>query len=356
MEPIAPAVDVVIAVHDPRRDISRSVGSVLTSASVSRVVVVCHNTPVEGIAQRLQSLARDPRVVLVPLADGVPSPAGPFNLGLELVDAPFVSIMGSDDELAAGAVDVWLAAALDHDAEMVIAPVRYAGGGRMPTPPTRPWRTGHLDGVRDRLAYRTAPLGLIARSRFGDLRMTEGLASGEDLLFSTRLWFSGASIAKVKGSAEYLVHDDAERVTFTRRPLVDDLAAVVGLLDDAWVGALGEGARAAVAAKLWRLPIFGAIHYRAGAWTEVDRVTLAEVGGRLTSYSASALRVLSRADRSLIDGLLDPRVPDTTLDGLSVARRRFLSPSALIPSAMSQIWAREAPLRFIAATWVAGRG
>ena len=218
----APEVDIVIAVHDPRRDVARSVGSALTSSGVARVLVVCHNTPVDAIAARLGRLSDDRRVQLEPCDDGVGSPAGPFNRGLELATARFTAIMGSDDELGDGAVDAWLRIADQDQAEVVIPALRYAGGRRVPTPPTRPGRVRNLDGVRDRLAYRTAPLGLVARERFGAMRFTPGLATGEDLAYSTRLWFSGAPISRVRAGGEYVIHDDAERVTFTRRPLGDE--------------------------------------------------------------------------------------------------------------------------------------
>ena len=156
---VAPDVDVVIAIHDPRRDIARSVGSALTSASVARVIVVCHNTPVDGIAAGLGTLADDSRVQLEAFDDGLRSPAGPFNRGLDLATARFTSIMGSDDELASGAVDAWAQAAARERADVVVPPLRHAGGGLVPTPPTRPRRIAGLDGIRDRLSYRTAPLG-----------------------------------------------------------------------------------------------------------------------------------------------------------------------------------------------------
>lgn len=321
------------------------------------MIVVCHNTPVDGIAAGLGPFAAERRVRLESFDDGIRSPAGPFNRGLELAEARFVSIMGSDDELVAGAVDVWAAVARKHAAAVVIPVVRYAEDGRrMPTPPTRPGRTARLDGVRDRLAYRTAPLGLIARERFGGLRFTPGLASGEDLMFSTRLWFSGARITRVGRGAEYLVHDDAERVTFTRRPVAEDLAAVTHLVADDWVGALGERSRNALAVKLWRLPLFGAVHSRAGAWLGGDRLALAGIADAVERFAPEALELLSRADRALVGGILDPRVPDAEVDALSRARRRFATPPALVPARMSRFAAREAPLRFAAATWFAGRG
>lgn len=352
----SPGVDLVVAVHDPRREIARAVGSALGSVSVRRVIVVCHNTPPAGIAERLGSLASDPRVILEHLADGIRSPAGPFNVGLELATAEFLSIMGSDDELMPGAVDAWVETARRHSAEVVIPAVRYVGAARMPTPPTRPGRAADLHPVLDRLAYRTAPLGLFSRERFGHLRFTAGLGSGEDLSFSTQLWFSGERISRVRRGAEYLVHDDAERVTFTRRRIGEDLEAVHRLVAEQRVIALPRRSREALAVKLWRIAVFGAVHYRAGQWLQGERGELAEVAGELLRFAPSAPDVLSRADRSLLDAISDLAVPDAEIDRLSVLRRRFSTPAALLPARMSRIAAREAPLRFAAATWLAGRG
>ena len=351
----AAEVDVIIAVHDPRRDIARAVGSALTSSGVARAIVVCHNTPVAGIADRLGPLADDPRVRLEALDDGIGSPSGPFNRGLDLSEARFTAIMGSDDEVVGGAVDAWLRTAGRHDADVVVPVLRYAGGRRVPTPPTRPTRTSRLDGVRDRLAYRTAPLGLVARERFGDLRFTPGLANGEDLAYSTRLWFSGARIARVRSGGEYLIHDDAVRVTFTRRPVAEELAAVMGLVADDWVSSLPKPAREALAVKLWRISVFGAVHYRRGEWSPGERASMAVVGRAVERFAPGALDVFSRAERALYAAIADPGVPDAIVDARSDARRRFASPAALIPANLLRVAAREAPLRFAAATWFAGR-
>jgi hypothetical protein len=95
-----PLVDHIIAVHNNRRPIARAVGSVLkhTSAPI-RVSVVCHNTEQGEIRLILGELADDPRLRLLQLDDGIPSPSGPFNAGMDAATAPFTSIMGSDDEL-----------------------------------------------------------------------------------------------------------------------------------------------------------------------------------------------------------------------------------------------------------------
>ena len=163
-----PLVDVTIAVHSQTRPIARAVSSVLdhTTAPV-RVNVVAHNIDPEIIRANLGAYAADPRLRLLHLADGIASPAGPMNHGFARSEAPFLSLMGSDDELAPGAIDSWLALQQRTGAEMVLAKIRLADGRTDPYPPIRGGRrTTGLDGRKDRLAYRSAPLGLIDRARF----------------------------------------------------------------------------------------------------------------------------------------------------------------------------------------------
>ncbi len=352
-EPLPQDVEVVVAAHDPRRDVARAVSSVLSSRSVRTVHVVCHNVDEADIRRAAGAAAGDPRVRFVELRDDVRSPAGPFNVGLAAVTGAYVAVMGSDDEMTVGAVDAWRRTAQRDGADVVIAPLRHAGGRRVPTPPSL--RRRGLRGRRDRLAYRTAPLGLVATDRFGDLRFTEGLATGEDLEFGVRLWFSGARISRHAGAGEYLIHDGAERVTFAVRPVREELEAVRRLLDAPFARRLSAGDREAIAVKLWRVTLFGAVHYRAGAWSPADREAVREIAGALRSFSPGAVEVLSLADRALVAGLQDPATSDADLDDLSRQRRRFLSPRALLPALLRRVLAREAPLRFSAATWWAGR-
>ncbi|WP_136050711.1 glycosyltransferase [Microbacterium sp. K36] len=351
--PLPRDVDVVIAAHDPRRDIARAVSSVLTSRSVRAVHVVCHNIEEAAIREAAGTAAQDDRVRFLELRDDVRSPAGPFNLGIAEAAGAYVAVMGSDDELTTGAIDAWRRTAQRDDADVVIAPLRHAAGRRVPTPPTL--RQRRLRGRRDRLAYRTAPLGLIATSRFGGLRFTEGLATGEDLDFGVRLWFSAAEISVHQGPGEYLIHDGEERVTFAARPLGEELQAVRLLLEGSFAPSLGRRDREALAVKLWRVTVFGAIHYRAGAWVPGDREALREIIEALRSFSPGAVHVLSTADRDLIVAAEEPGTPDGMLDELSRRRRRFVSVKALLPARPALLWAREAPLRFSAATWWVGR-
>ncbi|QNA91222.1 glycosyltransferase family 2 protein [Microbacterium sp. Se63.02b] len=140
------------------------------------VHVVCHNVDEAAIRRAAGAAAEDVRVRFLELRDGVRSPAGPFNHGLDAAEGLYVAVMGSDDEVTAGAIDAWRRTAQQDASDMVVAPLRHAGGHRVPTPPTL--RRRDLRGRRDRLAYRTAPLGLIAVPRFGGLRFTPGVATG----------------------------------------------------------------------------------------------------------------------------------------------------------------------------------
>lgn len=348
---VEPDVDVVIAVHDARRRIDRAVRSVLSSDSVSRVIVICHGIAAREIDAAL--VIDDPRVELTHFQDGIRSPAGPFNRGIELATGRYLAIVGSDDELTPGAIDAWRRTAERDMSDVVMAPLRHAAGGRVPTPPT--WRGRRLQGARDRLAYRTAPLGLVARDLVGGLRFTEGLATGEDLAFSARLWFGDARVSRHRGAGEYLIHDGDDRVTFTFRPLSEELRAVELLIRDPWARRLSSTDRTAVAAKLWRVNVFGAVHYRAGSWTSPDRLWLADLVRELHDYAPPAFHRLSRADAALAAALRDTAVPDSDVDALSRQRRRFVSAGALVPVRTALLLAREAPLRFSAATWWASR-
>src|SRR5690606_31540278 len=160
--------------------IARAVRSVLDhNGEGVRLTVVCHEVPAATIAAELPPEHRA-QVRFLEHSDGTGSPAGPFNAGIEAAEAELVAVMGSDDARApgAGAWGSWLGR--QHDAAAVAARLEKDDGSVAPTPPARPWRRGVLDPVRDRLSYRSAPLGLVSRaaiSRMG-LRMDD-VAVGE---------------------------------------------------------------------------------------------------------------------------------------------------------------------------------
>jgi hypothetical protein len=361
-----PQVDVVVAVHSTRRATERAVRSVLDGSGALgdrvRVTVVCHNLSREEVAGSLTPSTRDdPRVRLLELRDGIPSPSGPFNAGLDASTAPWVSILGSDDTLAPGAVPAWVAAAqgLDPDTPVVVVPPLELAGRPVATPPVRPLRRrgAPLDLVRDRLSYRSAPLGLVSRGALllPGVRLMPGAEVGGDVPMVTALW-SQARVVTAPGAPAYLIHEDAgDRVTYDPRPIAAQLHSV----DELWalpaVRDLTPGQRRAVATKVLRIHVFGAVLTRSDPawWTPEERTSLATITRRTLEAAPGCAAPLSRADHDLLAAVLDPTVPALTLLDRARARRRHGSPRTLLPSSWRHVLHREAPLRFMVASLAA---
>lgn len=385
-----PVVDVVIAVHTTERPIARAVGSVLATAAPVRITVVCHHVAPAQVDElladvRTQLPSTPHRLRLLALEDGTRSPSGPFNLGLDRATAPFVAIMGSDDALEPGAVDSWLARQREHDADAVVPRLRHGraqgaalvrvavrplarlglvGSDAVPTPPARPGRR-RVSGVRDRLAYRSAPLGLVRRTTLQALalRMVPGLGVGEDVAFSTRLWLESRVVLDRRGPAYLIGPDAADRVTFAHKPAAAELACVADLLTRPWFARLPLAARRAVAAKLVRIHVYGAVHNRPEPerWTPADVDAFATTVTALDAAAPGYAAVLSRADRDLLDALAAgagraPGAAATELLALSRRRRRHGTPVTLLPRDPRQVLAREAPLRVMVASVLARIG
>ena len=324
-----------------------------------RVTVVCHNTDGAEVRRQLSRHRDDARLRFIDLDDGIASPSGPFNAGLDAASARYTSIMGSDDELEPGAIDSWLRVARGASADVVIPRVRHAGGAFLATPPTRPWRSRRLDGVRDRLAYRSAPLGLVSTQRFGRLRFPPNLGSGEDVQYVAGLWFAGADIAFDRSGPAYLVHADAaDRVSTHRRPMRIDTAFVAPLLVSPEFAALTPPQREALVVKLLRVNVVSWVvnRPRPDDWSGDDRAELAECARRCISAAPSSLRALSRADSELLDAVIDAHAPLARVIELGRARGHFASAAALLPRRPADALRREAPVRFgVASVLVRGR-
>lgn len=349
-----PVIDVIIAVHSARRPISRAVASVIdhTEAAV-RVNVIAHNIDPDIILANLGEYAAHPNVRLLSLRDDIPSPAGPMNLGLDRATGRFVSVMGSDDELAPGALDSWLARQRATGATTVLAKIHITSRGMDPYPPVRMGRRRQrLDAVKDRLAYRSAPLGLIDRARFPNLRFTAGLPSGEDLAYSATLWFTGENITYDMDGPPYRVHDDAgDRVTFSTRTVAADFAFLDALEETPWFEGLSKRERTALAVKLVRVHFFDAVLARAKTAEGIapHRDDLREVIERLSGWSPQAVRLLALVDRDVVDEVLSAEPDDARVLRLLGKRWAYRSPAALLPRNPLLALHRQAPLRTLAA-------
>ncbi|WP_147680299.1 glycosyltransferase [Actinomyces ruminicola] len=375
-------VDVVVACHTPTRPIGRAVASLLEGNPEAAITVACHNRPAEEIAAAIRPEHRH-LVRYLEHTDPRPSASGPFNAGMRAARTPWVSIMGSDDRLAAGAVASWLALAEATGAEFVIP--RLALGlptTIVPTPAPRPTRLlapylstcgtsrgpNGLDALKtrvvrrlartdlaaDRLAYRSAPLGLlsVAMLRRTGAHLVEGATVGEDVAMATGL-FATVPTAYDAAGPVYLIGEDAsDRVTYDVRPMDEQLGFLPGVLRAPWFNSLTAARRRAVVVKMVRIHVFGAVYYRdrEDIWTPTERAALAGMCRRLHGAAPGFDRVLSRADRDLLDACLDPAVPAATLIHRAQARRCHGRPATLLTRDPAWLLDREAPLRFMAAS------
>lgn len=347
-----PVVDVVIPVHTSARPIVRATASVLATTSVdTRITVVCHNVDPEQIAVALGEWAMDPRVRLLSHRDGFPSPAGPINAGLDAATGEFTALLGSDDEYERGAIDAWVEVARRDKADVVIPPLRTSPGAATRSPPTRPFRTRNLNGVRDRLAYRTVQLGLVSRRQFGDIRMTAGLRTGEDVIQGASLWYSDARISLARGAPGYLIHQDdhATRTSTSAKPAAESLLFLNAVLAPEYISTLTPEQRESFAVKLLRthvMDILGA-SLRTGAPT-ADLAALADGVRRILATAPGAAGILSRREAKIIADLQGGGDPDR-LTADHVILTDYTRPANLLPASMSRLFHREAPLRFLAA-------
>lgn len=401
-----PDVDVVVAVHDERRAFVRAVRSALADGDPGtpragrvtgaaraggssrvevRVSVVAHNLEADVVRARLEaeglggSLA-DGRVRVLELADGVPSPSGPFTLGLEQAEARYVSIMGSDDHLEPGALAAWFALGEARSSAAVLAPMRLDSGRLVRSPVPRPFAgrfwAAPLDPVRDRLAPRSAPLGLLRREmveRLG-LRLVPGLRTGEDIPFSARLWFSGERLDLDRRAPAYVIGTDAhERVSTSPRPVPEELAAVRILRAAPWVEALGARERRALAVTMLRVHVLGAVTRRVvrGTWVlrgrgenptvvpderEADVATgpqdavvgevrwLGDLARDWVDLAPGALDPLPRADRLVLDALLSGADAQGVL-AAGQARAAAGRVATILPARWRHVADREGTLR-----------
>ncbi|WP_434141772.1 glycosyltransferase [Leucobacter sp. gxy201] len=355
----APRVDVTIAVHTSTRPIARAVGSVIDhTAAPVRVIVVAHNIESGIIRANLGAYAADPRVEVLELRDGIPSPAGPMNFGFASSTAPFISLIGSDDELEPGAIDSWLAMQRRTGAEAVLA--RIIDHGRTdPYPPVRGGRRFEgLDAVRDRLAYRSTPVGLLSRERFGQLRLAEGLPSGEDIPYSLSVFFTAQKLAYDLHGPAYVLNEDAEdRVTAEPREVMLDFGFLREVERLEWFAQAPADMRRSIVLKLIRMHFLDAVRARTQNEQQfwASEPDLAAVAEELKALSPGVLGWLSMSHRALVDEITAARPSYARVRQLVDATAHYNRPTALISSQPLLALHSQAPFRTLLAGFLAQR-
>lgn len=347
--PSEPLVDLVIPVHDPGRPVGRAVRSVLAgNPDGVRVTVVCHGISRDAVMGQFEGLAGS-GLRVVEFADGIPAPTGPFNHGLDLATGEYVGVMGSDDFLEPGAMDAWTSEVRRNHPDVLLAALRHQGAGVLRNPLVRAWRRHRLDPVKDRLFYRSSPLGLLRRSLVNELglRFTEGVRSGGDLAISSRLWASGARIDLASDAACYVIGADADtRVTTAPMSAAVALTAVNDLARRDWLAAAPAPVRRALSIKLIRVHLLGAVLARPKA-DQWDAASVDAVRGCLAALlrlAPDALEPFPRLDRDLLDVLVDRRTGPSEIQA-AVARHAAGSRAArLLPRTATRLFDREGVL------------
>jgi len=350
--------DIIVAVHDLRRNVDRAVRSILADPDPRvRALIVAHNLPRDEVEVALADLIREHpgRVRVEELSDGIPSPSGPFNFGMGISDAEYVGIMGSDDELDPGAVSQWRHTAKRHRADAVIAKVvRGEQRTLVRSPPKRVLRSGVLDFAKDRLSYRSAPLGLIrseAVSRLG-LRLMDGARNGGDLPFVTRLWLRGR-VVPAQGLSAYVEHADAPvRVTHVAKPVAEELWPVLELLDSSDVDGMSRGEREALVTKTLRRNVLDAVRKRGSGrdFTAEDLSSLRELLGKLHAVAPRARGMVSSVQAALFDELLSAEPDRERIAELDHASTQYRDLAALRPAQLRYLLHSQAQPRFTIAS------
>lgn len=313
------SIEVVIPVHETSRPLERGLRSVLAQRAdlaeqgvVLRATIACHNIPVEAVQGSVPAAsAADDAVTWLGHDDGTRSPAGPRNAALDRSSATFLSFLDSDDYLEAGALAAWWKVAAVRGAAAVIAPLRTPEGTILRSPRIRPSKPAVLDAVRDGLAYRSVPYGLLRRESLlaCGFRYAEGIAIGEDLEAALRLWFRGGRITYPYSAPAYHQTDASGegRVTSAVRPMAEEFLWLDALVQTPWLLAAPIAERAAIALKLFRVHGVGALVRRgslpgspaAPPWSGADRAAWAKVQTQLLNLAGGSLPALSRRDAAL---------------------------------------------------------
>jgi hypothetical protein len=318
------------------------------------ITIVCHNVARKDIAAILPESIRS-AVTLKEFRDGLPSPAGPRTFALARSRATYVSLLDSDDSLDDGALRDWLTRAEAGRLDAVIPPERHADGGDIRTPVVRRFHSGVLDPLKDRISYRTAPLGLIRREALvaNDVRYASDVRNGSDQIFALKLWFGPTRIVYARGGPAYVVGADAvTRVSFQLQALSADLKATTLLMTDPWFTGLALPARRAIATKSVRVHLFGALDRRIEN-SDLTAETLADARAFLSVADSAApgySRSLSVADLRLIRAIEAEDFRPAEISRLAAARRRFGRPATLLTRDPRALLLPDAPLRFMVAS------
>lgn len=333
---------IVIPVHDKTRPIRRAVESVLADP-LSGVIVIAHN-----IDPAILDLPEHDRLDVVPLQGAKGMPGATFDAGIAAATAPWVGIMGSDDWYDAGALERMRQRQLNDGSDGVIAPLRHQLT-QVNTLKPLTWRTSKLEAVRDRLFYRTAPLGIFRTEMMQDpeLRFGAVFPAGSDMRVSALLWTSGQNFSYYWNDPAYVVGKDAQtRVTFTARPLSVTGAACDNLLKEPGVLAFSDRQKHALATKMARVHVidFARLRPSLSDWQEGDFGWLSNYVKKLREFDPDFDRPLARRDAAVVISAEEGDLP-RMLEAVAAYGGAGILSRVLAPSLAGTFAEHAAPLR-----------
>lgn len=349
-------VQIVVATHQAERPVERAVAQVLACPQAA-AIVVAHNLDQEVVKHRLRGLDTS-RITLISCLRGAEHPGVPFNVGIAAASAPWVGVMGSDDWFDEGALAAYVSRARRDKADGVIAPLRHPATGKGRLPFTA--RTNNLHPVRDRLFYRTAPLGIFRTDimQDPDMAFAEDVETGEDQRVSLRLWTSHLQISYSFADPAYVVGADAEkRVTLTPRPAAQLAELWERMWDDPVTRQLPQDVRFALAVKQARIELLSAVRARLGGGPddardthqEADYVALCSVAQRLAAEAPGFSGVFQPGTARILQALIEG---DKLAIDQALSREFALPPvRRALPSRLRYMCNVESPLRY----WATGR-
>lgn len=336
----APMVDVVIPVHRAERSIDAAVASASSEEQGvrTRVTVVLHNLELEPSA--MSHLAE--RANVLHCDDGIPSPSGPRNVGLDAASAPFVFFLDSDDQLAPACLRRLHEVASDTGADVVLPSLRQ-GDTYIGSPLVTARSVRLLDVTRHHLFLRSHVPALIRRSTMlsNGIRYPETIRTSEDLVVMSQLYVCARTAMAF--DAVYVVIDAGdERASTATLPTCEQLAALRLILDSEWFDLLSSEHRQALVRRILAVNLAGSWRNRRRNET-TSHSEYAAMRDRALMRSAASARFLSIRDRRTLRFETSPSM---------VSRLLTSKPFGLVPASMKAALSRRSPLLFELRSWV----
>lgn len=372
------SIEVVIPVHDVNRPLQRAIDSVLAQSEDLKgrstsllITVVAHNIEIATLQSHLrQETLASGQITWLQHNDNLRSPSGPRNAALDASVATFLSFLDSDDYLENGSLPAWLDAAKANDASAVIAPLRTPENTILHSPRIRSNKPKILDPLKDGLAYRSVPYGLLRRSSLAEsnFRYAEGIGTGEDLATTLKLWFESGPIVYPYGAPAYCQTDDsgAGRVTSSVLSIADEFRWLESVISSNWLEKSPRKISSSVALKLMRVHGVGALRRRGQLalsasspelgndvepaqhgvklWSVAERDSWAGVFRTLRELSRNNLAALSQRDWQLAQAAAEAST-EAQLAAAVVRHESSGRAGELLTHNLASVFARESTLR-----------